>query len=238
MPGLSTISAIILAGGFGTRLQPVVSDRPKSLAGINGRPFLAFLLDQLVTAQIGHVIFCIGYKGELVEKEFGNNYKNITLTYSKESNPLGTAGALALASEHLKSDIALVLNGDSFFHTNLNNYYQNHIEINAKASLLLKELNDLRRFGSVVLDKNNQIVRFEEKKQSIEKGLINSGIYLISKQLLEQIPKNKAISLEKEIFPSWIGKGVYGFIGSGDFIDIGTPKSYERATSFFKNRKL
>src|ERR671910_3457055 len=117
--GFSDLSVAVLAGGLGTRLRPVVSDRPKALAEIHGRPFLAYLLDQLSTAGCSRVVLCTGHLGEQIERAFDKRYRNLQISYSRETRPLGTGGALRLALPDLLSDPVLVMNGDSFCATDL-----------------------------------------------------------------------------------------------------------------------
>ncbi|MBI2470968.1 MAG: nucleotidyltransferase family protein [Planctomycetes bacterium] len=232
---LSEITATILAGGLGTRLRSVVSGRPKVLAEVNNRPFIAYLLDQLSQAGVKKVVLCTGYLGEQVKTIFGEYYKGLTLLYSQEQSALGTGGALRLALPLLKSDLVLVLNGDSFCKTNLPYFLNEHIEKKAIASLLLTEVSDVGRFGSVQLSVDGEITSFEEKCKKTGPGLINAGVYLLNHAFLESIPVNTNISLERETFPLWINKGLYGFQSKGNFLDIGIPQDYAAAGHFLKS---
>ena len=140
---LSNISVAILAGGFGTRLRSKMADKPKALAEIRRRPFLAYLLDQISSAGLKEVVICTGYLGEQVKLTFGNSYAGTNLTYSQELLPLGTAGALLLAMPFFKSDPILVMNGDSFCEVDLQTFYSWHKGQDAEASLLLVEVADM-----------------------------------------------------------------------------------------------
>lgn len=236
-PALMEISAVILAGGLGTRIRPVVSDRPKVLASVHGRPFLAYLLDQLVKAGIMEVVLCTGYLGEQVQTALGNNYGPLHLAYSQETELMGTGGALRIALPLLKTDPVLVLNGDSYCEADLPAFYRQHQAVKAKASLLLTYLSDARRYGWVEIEEDGRVLGFEEKGQS-SAGWINAGIYLLSRMFLQAIPSGRFVSLEKEIFPAWIGCGLYGFlsklVGTGEhFLDIGIPEDYAAAERFF-----
>jgi D-glycero-alpha-D-manno-heptose 1-phosphate guanylyltransferase len=235
---LSTVSAAILAGGLGTRLRSAVGDRPKVLADIGGRPFLAYLLDQLLNYDVNLVVLCIGYKGEQVRTEFGDTYEKLKLAYSQEISPLGTAGALRLALPLFKSESVLVLNGDSFCDADLEDFWQWHLERRADASLLLTQVSDTRRFGRVDVDSEGRLIGFAEKGSDDGPGWVNAGIYLLRRRLLETIPPERAVSLEHEMFPIWIERGLYGYRALGSFIDIGTPESYVSAQDFFSSQKL
>jgi len=229
----SNITAVLLAGGLGTRLKPVVSDKPKILADICDRPFVTFLLDQLVIAEIRDVVLCTGYMADEVYEKLGNAYKSLKLTYSKEDTPLGTGGALRLALPHIKSNFALVMNGDSFVNVKFAVYIDWFFKNKCAAALLLANVSDTRRFGKVLVDENGRLVLFKEKGSNSGSGWINAGVYLIKKSLIETIPEGIPFSLEREFFPKMIGQGLCGFQFEGDFIDIGTPKEFAFAEDFF-----
>ena len=231
------VTAAILAGGLGTRLCSVVADRPKVLAEVRGRPFLAYLLDQLTNIGIRQVVLCTGYLGEKVQNVFGDSYGNLSLVYSQESSPLGTAGALRLALTLFKSDSVLVMNGDSFCESNLIAFWTWHSARNAGATLLLTEVADTKQYGQVHFDANGLVLSFDEKDDKGGPCWINAGIYLIKRHLLLTIPTDHAVSLEREMFPRWIGRGLYGYPSEGRFLDIGTPEAYAAAEQFFTEDK-
>lgn len=233
MADLRHCTAAILVGGLGTRLRSVVADRPKVLAEVQGRPFLNYLLQQLMAAGIKDVVLCTGYLGEQIRATFGNAYGSLNLTYSQESSLLGTGGALRFALPHLQSDSVLLMNGDSFCEANLGEFWAWHCQQEAEATLLLTQVPDTRRYGRVRVDKDGRLLSFEEKGDSHGAGWINAGIYLIKRQLLLEIPENRAVSLEREVFPQWLDRGLYGFCREGKFLDIGTPESYAIAERFF-----
>lgn len=227
------ITAAILAGGLGTRLRAVVTDRPKALAEVHGRPFLSFLLDQLAAARIRDVVLCIGYRGEQVRAAFGDAYGGLRLRYSQERELLGTAGALRLALPLLQSDPVLVMNGDSFCETDLRAFARWHWERGAEATLLLVRVPDAGRYGRVEVDAAGRVLRFEEKGSTGDPGWVNAGVYLLSRRLLGTIPAGRPVSLEHQVFPAWIGRGLYGYRTAGRFLDIGTPEAYAMAEAFF-----
>ncbi len=231
---LAETQAIILAGGLGTRLRSVVDDRPKVLAEVLNRPFMAYLLEQLAEAGIQEVILCTGYLGDRVQTTFETNYHQLHLIYSQELSPLGTGGALRLALDHIKSDAVLVMNGDSFCEISMDDFWISHFDRYADATIALTQVSDTSRYGRVEVDNAGKVLNFAEKGDTTGVGWINAGIYLIKRELISEIRNDQAISLEKEILPTWIqDKRVYSYRTQGKFIDIGTPTSYALAQSFF-----
>ena len=228
----------MLVGGFGTRLRPVVADRPKVLAEVRGRPFLAYLLDQVAAAGIRSVVLCTGYMGERVQAVFGDTYDGLHLVYSQEALPLGTAGALRLALPLFASDPVLVMNGDSFCATDLQALWRWHRAQGAAATLLLNKTVDTRRYGRVQVNTEGRVLSFDEKSANGGAGWMNAGIYVLSHHLLLTIPMNRAVSLEREMFPAWIGQGLYGYCNTGRFLDIGTPEAYATTEQFFAPEPL
>lgn len=233
MRDLASVTAVILAGGLGTRVHSVVNDRPKVLAEVGGRPFLTYLLDQVASYGIGHVVLCTGYLSEQVGAAFGDTYGSISLDYSQELSPLGTAGALRLALPLFKSDSVLVMNGDSFCETDLSAFWTWHCARGADTTLLLTRMPNTRRYGRVHVDDNGRVLGFDEKSDKCRPGWINAGIYLIKQDFLRTIPTGRSVSIEKEMFPAWTGRGFYGYQGEGRFLDIGTPEAYAAAEQFF-----
>lgn len=237
MQNLSNISVAILAGGLGTRLRSVVADKPKVLAKVQGRPFLEYLLDQLVGVGVRDVVLCTGYLGEEIQKQFGVSYKCLSLEYSQELSPQGTAGALRLAKPFLISDPVLVMNGDSFCQVNLQTFYSWYHEHQADSALVLTRVSNIQRYGSVRCDVNGCVLSFDEKGKKTGPGWINAGIYLLSQRLLSEIPESGVVSLEREIFPRWVGRELYGYPNKGKFLDIGTPTAYAFAKQFFDSEE-
>jgi NDP-sugar pyrophosphorylase family protein len=228
---MADIPAVILAGGLGTRLRRVVADRPKVLAEVGGRPFLSILLDQLVRSGVRSALLCTGYLGEQVEVRFGQRYGPLTLRYSRETTPLGTGGALRLAASHIDSSDVLVLNGDSYCDADLPGFTAWHRSHDSCASIVLVQVSDTRRFGRVAVDDSARIVRFSEKSADPGPALINAGIYLLKREVMDMIDPDRPVSLEIDVFPSMIGQGLYGFVSGASLWDIGLPESYERARS-------
>jgi D-glycero-alpha-D-manno-heptose 1-phosphate guanylyltransferase len=227
------IPAVILVGGSGTRLRSVVSDRPKPMAEVAGRPFVEWILLALRTEGVRRVIFCTGHMGEMVEAHFGDgNRWNVKVEYSRDPMPLGTAGAARNALNRIQEDRCLVLNGDSYCRIDLRRLIETHLKRRASATLWLMPMDDCRRYGTVAIEKNDAISAFAEKSSKANAGLVNAGVYLMERSMIAGIPEGRAISLENDIFPGLIGRGLCSVKGRGPFLDIGTPESYVIAESF------
>lgn len=223
------MQALILAGGLGTRLRGIIKDNPKVMVNIKGIPFLEYLVSQFKKYDLTDIIFCTGYLSEKIEKYFknGNNW-GVNITYSKESKPLGTGGAIKYAENLILEDNFLVMNGDSFFDIDLTKLVNYHFNKKALATIALVKIKDATRYGIVEINKDGEIERFIEKRNCSNSNLINGGIYILNKAVFNFITKDKKISLEKEIFPKLIGKGFYGISFDNYFIDIGIPKDYKK----------
>jgi NDP-sugar pyrophosphorylase family protein len=228
--------AIILAGGRGTRLRGVLDNRPKPMAIINGKPFLEWILLLLRLQGIHRVVISTGHLGEMVESYFDADKDiGMEVAFVRDPFPLGTAGAIRNALGKIKANRIIVLNGDSYLHFNLPYFLKAHLAINASASIILVPVEDTSRYGSVEVNKDGKVISFLEKSQKKQPGLINAGIYLLERNVAEEIPEGKKISLEKEIFPDLIGKNLYGVICDELFIDIGTPESFNKAGKILKS---
>lgn len=228
------VTCVILAGGVGSRLRSVVSDRPKGLAEVNGRPFLAFLLDQLVAAGARRAVFSTGYLAPQIEEAFGDRHRGMGIGYSHETVPLGTGGGLRLAAETATSPTLLVLNGDSYCEVDLTAFLTDAVHHDRSPALVLSRQADTSRFGRVDHGSDGRITSFREKGESPGAGWINAGIYALPRGLVMAIPAGRPVSLEREVFPAWIGQGLRAFPSEGRFLDIGTPESYREASAFFR----
>jgi NDP-sugar pyrophosphorylase family protein len=174
---------------------------------------------------------------EQIEHLYPASYKDLSISYSREHALLGTAGAVRFALEQIKTDRALVLNGDSFCDFDYAAFKSFHEGRDADASILLTYVEDCSRYGSVVLDENAKVESFIEKSGAGGAGLINAGVYMMERGLLKEIPVGRVLSLEKDIFPSWIGRQFFGHACNAPiFIDIGTPQSFQRAQGLFSWR--
>lgn len=226
------VSAIILAGGLGTRLKSSVPHLPKALAPIEETPFLDLLLDHLQKFPfIEQTVLALGYKAEAIQEYLKTRAEKITVSIEKA--PMGTGGALILAKEKALSDTLLVLNGDTFCDLDLKALLEFHQENKADFTMASRYLEEASRYGSLTLGKHRKILGFEEKKQEAQEGWINAGIYLFNKTLLDPFPL-KPVSLEKEVFPSLLKKRLFAYPFSGTFIDIGTRDSYTEAQTLLQ----
>jgi len=224
-------TAIVLAGGFGTRLQTVVKDVPKPMALVNGKPFLQYALGYLQHQRMERCLLAVGYKWEMIEKFFGSRFESMTLEYVVEKEPLGTGGAIAAAARMGGEEEYFVVNGDTLFTIDLEKFYARHESANAELSLALKPMHNFDRYGVVRTNAGERITSFEEKKFYRE-GNINGGIYVLVASLLDEIAMPEKFSFEKDLLePFCSSRRFFGFPCNDYFIDIGIPEDYERAQS-------
>jgi len=228
--------AIILAGGFGTRLRSVINDVPKPMAPVNEKPFLDYLLQYLSSYGIKKIVLSVGFLSEKIIEQYGNQYKGIPISYSIEKEPLGTGGGIRLAMQQCTGEHVLVLNGDSFFDINLKSFYNHHEEMLADCSLALRKADNAARYGTIELGDLDLITAFKEKNGEEKPGTINAGIYLLNREtFLEETPSEKNFSIEKDFFETHIKQlNLYGFCYDGYFIDIGIPEDFNKAQNDFK----
>jgi len=242
---VASCPALVLAGGLGTRLRAIYDQGPKCMAPVKGRPFLAYLIQWLQCAGIRQVILCIGYKGEQIRNWLGDGRVwGVQVRYCVEEELRGTAGALRLASGMVDARTCLAINGDSFLEVNLDDMHAFHRARRADATLALARVQDSSRYGGVQLDAHGKIEKFGDAGaaagsppcQEPDASLINGGVYLLERPFFNSIPEGKTVSIEKEIFPGWAGRDMYGFVSDGFFIDIGVPADYARAQTELAER--
>lgn len=228
------MEAIILAGGLGTRLGKVIGDVPKPMAPVNGKPFLSYLFEWLKKYQVEKIIISAGYKSELIAGYFKESFLGIPLVYAIEEKPLGTGGAVMFALQESSCEDVLIVNGDTFFPIDINRFYSNHIESGSRLTIALKSMKNFSRYGSVECS-GVTIIKFNEKK-FCKKGLINGGIYLISREFIESRGLPVTFSLEKDFLEKEAGSSLLKCMIFDDiFIDIGIPEDYRRAASVLKS---
>ena len=224
------MKAIILAGGFGTRLRSVVSDIPKPLAPIENRPFLVWLIDALAAQGVTEVTLSLHHQWEKIRDYFGANPASIPVDLVVEHEPLGTGGAMryVLAQKPTKEPV-LVLNGDSYVRADIKAFYAQHIALKAQLSMVLRAVPDSGRYGTVEVQ-NGIITTFGDGKTGVH-GLINAGVYVITPELFaEKLPQ--AFSFERDFLPPRLSTiRPRAFMAEEYFIDIGIPEDYERAQS-------
>jgi NDP-sugar pyrophosphorylase family protein len=223
-------TAVLLVGGMGTRLRSVVPGMPKPLASVGDRPFLELLVRQLRHQGIRHLVMCTGHLAGQIESEFGSGRNlDVEITYSKETEPLGTGGALKLARHGLR-DAAdfLVMNGDSFLEIDFRELIGFHRGHGGLVSMAVLRVPNTDRYGTVQVDPRGRVTGFAEKTGKDAPGLVNAGVYVFERAVLDHIPE-AAASLERDVFPRLLDGGVHALEQHGMFIDIGTPEDYARA---------
>lgn len=226
-------TAIILAGGFGTRLQSVVKDMPKPMAPVNGKPFLEYVLKYCASADITKCILSVGYKAETVQNYFMDKFLNIDLEYCVEEKPLGTGGAIKASMKIADSEEVLILNGDTFFDVPVSEMYLLHKKNKADLSIALKPMKNFDRYGIVNIAKDFSVSGFEEKAFRTT-GNINGGVYIADKKIINHFPASEIFSFEKDFLETKTGEvNMKGFVFDNYFMDIGIPEDYKKAQNEF-----
>ncbi|HFB99622.1 MAG TPA: hypothetical protein ENJ53_02345 [Phaeodactylibacter sp.] len=222
-------TAIILAGGLGTRLKSVVQDIPKPMAPVRGKPFVAYVLQYLKMYGVERIIFSIGYKGEVVQEYFKKEYLSMQIDYAIEATPLGTGGGIFQAAQMCGDEPFFVLNGDTMFDINLFELEDFYHKKNAEMVIALKAMEKFDRYGVVEISETERVTAFKEKEYK-EKGLINGGTYFFSKKVFEGTNFPKRFSFEKDFMEKYLEKmQMFGCELDGFFLDIGIPEDYARA---------
>lgn len=220
--------AVILAGGLGTRLKGVITDIPKPMAPIAGKPFLEYILSFLLQQNFSRVVLSVGYKNETIKNYFGDNFKGLEIDYAVENEPLGTGGAIKLALERVKAGEVFILNGDTFLNANLENFSRFCREEKYDVGIVVKKMHNFDRYGTVSLD-SGRVVQFNEKKP-VEQGYINCGLYFLNKKIIEQFQFPDKFSFETEFLEKYTSQLKFGaYISNRYFIDIGIPEDYQKA---------
>jgi mannose-1-phosphate guanylyltransferase len=226
------VQALVLVGGEGTRLRPLTLTLPKPVIPLAGRPFLSFMLDWLHRHGVDDVLLSCGYRSHDVERVLGHAYRGMRLRYVIENEPLGTAGPLRLAAdESVLEDRVLVLNGDCLTDIDLTAELAQHEATGAKATLALVPVDDTSSYGVVPTQDDGRVEAFLEKRPGpAPTNRINAGAYVLEREVVERVPRGRAVSIEREVFPELVGDGLYGFLSDAYWIDIGTPERYLEAT--------
>jgi D-glycero-alpha-D-manno-heptose 1-phosphate guanylyltransferase len=222
---------LVLVGGLGTRLRSACADGPKVLAPIEGKPFLAYLLKQLADAGLTRVVLCVGYRAHQIEQWLGDGKSlGLKVRYSREDEPMGTAGALGLAySRYARGERVLAMNGDSILQLSLAAMWGAHMSHRAGATIALAHVPDTSRYGSVEVNEEGWVTSFREKSSEPASGFINGGLYLFEPPVMEMILDSRCRSLEREVLPAQLSRGLLAFRSDGYFIDIGVPEDLARA---------
>jgi mannose-1-phosphate guanylyltransferase len=225
------MDAVVLVGGYGTRLRPLTLRTPKPMLPLVDRPLLAYLFDQLAAGGVTRAILACGYLPDALVAHFGDGGETasgLALEYVVESEPLGTAGAARLAALGRVSDTFLLLNGDILSEHDLRALVALHRARTAKATISLVQVEDPSRYGVVELEPDGTVLQFVEKPAPGESpsDLVNAGAYVLEPSVLESIPQGRAVSIEREVFPGLVGHGLAALHLEGYWSDVGTPESY------------
>jgi len=227
-------SIIILAGGLGTRLRTVVSDLPKCMAPVNGKPFLAYVVDHFIHQGITNFIFSLGYKHEVIIEylsQFTIHHSPFTIHYSLEEEPLGTGGAIKKACALASNKNVFVTNGDTLFKASVSSLQDLHMEKDAECTLALKPMKNFDRYGVIELNDNASVKNFHEKKH-YQQGLINGGLYMLKIESFLKKSLPEKFSFETDYLEKFYTQtSMYGLVQDEYFIDIGIPEDYARAQS-------
>jgi mannose-1-phosphate guanylyltransferase len=222
------VDAVVLVGGEGTRLRPLTLERPKPVLPLLGRPLLAYVLERLAEAGVTRVIFGCGYLPDPIQACFGARELGLALEYVVEPRPLGTAGGIRHAARGRVSETFLALNGDILADASLSDLVAAHRARDAVATIGLTPVADPSRYGLVRTDSEHRVLGFLEKPEpeEIDTDLINAGAYVLEPAVLDLVDAGRAVSIERETFPSLVGGGLFALAQTGYWSDVGTPESY------------
>jgi mannose-1-phosphate guanylyltransferase len=228
-------SAILLVGGMGTRLMPLTSKTPKPMLQVAGVPFTEHQIRKAAQAGISEIVLATSYKAELFEPYFGDGKKfGIKIKYAVEESALGTGGGIRNAAALLEDcDQVVIFNGDVLSGHDLSAQIQSHINNKADVTLYLTKVEDARAYGCVELLADNQVKSFLEKMENPVSNLINSGCYIFNRKVIDQIPANQVVSVERDTFPNLLNSGVkvYGYLDNSYWLDIGNPQALVKASA-------
>ena len=228
-------SAILLVGGMGTRLMPLTSKTPKPMLQVAGVPFTEHQIRKAAQAGISEIVLATSYKAELFEPYFGDGAKfGIKIKYAVEESALGTGGGIRNAAALLDDcDQVVIFNGDVLSGHDLAAQIQSHINNRADVTLYLTKVEDARAYGCVELLADNQVKSFLEKMENPVSNMINAGYYIFNRKVIDQIPANQVVSVERDTFPSFLSSGVkvYGYLENSYWLDIGNPQALVKASA-------
>lgn len=231
------VPILVLAGGLGSRLDPVMNDRPKVLAPVAGHAFIDILLEKLIVRGFRRFILSVGYKRERIYQHFEDHALKPLVAFSPEEIPLGTGGAIWEARRFLDKEPFLVLNGDSYCPTDYAQMIDCHRRHQGLCTLVLARVRDGKDYGNVLVDQDGRISGFCEKNGTLADGWVNAGIYLFQPALFDITIPGPAFSLERDLLPWLVGQfPVFGFFSDGALIDIGTPERLMRAQEYFRSQ--
>ena len=230
----SKVDAVVLVGGKGTRLRPLTLSAPKPMLPTAGLPFLTHLLSRIAASGIEHVILGTSYKAAVFEAEFGDGSKlGLQIEYVFEEEPRGTGGGIANVASKLRYDTAVVFNGDVLSGCDLGGLLNHHREVDADVTLHLVRVGDPRAFGCVPTDADHRVEAFLEKTQDPPTDQINAGCYVFKREIIDRIPTDREVSVEREVFPQLLSDGVKvcGYVDASYWRDMGTPEDFVRGSA-------
>lgn len=226
--------AILLVGGFGTRLMPLTKNTPKPMLTVAGLPVTEHQIAMAKAAGITEIVLATSYLSEIFTPYFGDGSQwGISIKYAVEKEPLGTGGAIRNAAQLLSSDESIViLNGDVLSSHNLAEQIRHHEAHDADVTLHLTQVEDARAFGCVPTDGDGRVTAFLEKMDNPVTNQINAGCYVFNPRVLSAIPLNTVVSVERETFPQLVANkaAVYGYVENAYWLDIGTPRALLKAS--------
>jgi D-glycero-alpha-D-manno-heptose 1-phosphate guanylyltransferase len=221
------VDVIVLAGGLGTRLRSTIPTLPKAMAPIHNIPFLQILLGKLKQGRfISKIVMALGYQAKIIADFLSTG---TDLDFSIEPHLLGTGGAVLWSLPKTSSQTVLIVNGDTFFDLDLQGFYDFHVKKQASATLAVRWVENVGRYGSVQVDSEQRILQFEEKSDQSKNGLVSAGMYLIQREMFSSFLNGSIYSMEKDFIPIFLKKNVFAYLDEGVFIDIGTADSYQEA---------
>ncbi len=226
---------IVLAGGFGTRIAHLFPDTPKPMIPVGDKPFLIYIFEKIIQENFSKIVLSVGYEKEKIIRYFGASFNNVPIVYSTEDTPLGTGGAIKRATKFCSSSSVFITNGDSLIDLKTQSLLSIKKSNNASIVLTLTDVSDAGRFGKVNITDAGLITSMNSSTKG-ENNIINAGVYLISREVIDEYPK-EIFSFENEFLKSEIIRGkVYGYMtNSNFFIDIGVPSDYKKFCNIVRN---
>ncbi|OGH61939.1 MAG: hypothetical protein A3G34_14375 [Candidatus Lindowbacteria bacterium RIFCSPLOWO2_12_FULL_62_27] len=228
--------AVILAGGQGTRIRHLIPNIPKPMVETAGRPFVESVVRLLRDQGIERIVFSTGHRAEVLETFFGDGRTwDMRIVYLRDPVPLGTGGAVRHALREVRSDRFLVLNGDSYCRFDVDSMVSVHEKTRAGVTIWLARSDRIAESGRVDIREDGTVTGFLEKPADPQAGFVNAGVYLFDRQAAETIPDGKTVSLEHDVFPNLVGRGLSAVPGPHPLLDIGTESGLQAAAAFFQH---
>ncbi|WP_080796223.1 sugar phosphate nucleotidyltransferase [Corynebacterium pacaense] len=228
------VDAVILVGGKGTRLRPLTINTPKPMLPTAGHPFLSHLLARIAAAGIKHVVLGTSFKAEVFREYFGDGSDlGLDIEYVVEDKPLGTGGGIRNVLDKLRHETAVVFNGDVLSAADLGSILDTHAHKRADLTMHLVRVSNPRAFGCVPTDSEGRVEAFLEKTEDPPTDQINAGCYVFNREVIESIPVDRVVSVERETFPQLLAEGrrVFGHVDNSYWRDMGTPGDFVRGSA-------